>query len=57
MSVALWFHAIQRGDLFVSKAGEPSFELAAIYLCVALILIGVGPGRFSLDRALFGQRD
>ncbi len=57
MSVALWFHAIQRGDPFVSKAGEPSFELAAIYLCIALVLIGTGPGRFSLDRALFGRRE
>lgn len=56
MTVATWFHAIKRGDPFVSKGGEASYELAALYLCVALVFIALGPGRFSLDRALFGRR-
>lgn len=56
MAVATWFHAIKRGDPFVSKGGEASYELAAIYLCIALVFIALGPGRFSLDRALFGRR-
>lgn len=53
---ATWFHAINRGDPFVSKGGESSYELAAIYLCIALVFVALGPGRFSLDRALFGRR-
>lgn len=56
MTVATWFHAIKRGDPFASKGGEASYELAALYLCLALVFIALGPGRFSLDRALFGRR-
>jgi len=55
MTVAAGFHAIQRGDPFVGKGG-PSWELAAIYFCIALVLIAVGPGRFALDRFVFGSR-
>jgi len=53
MSVAIWTHAVLRGDPFVGKGG-PSYELAAIYFCIALLLIAIGPGRFSLDRLFFG---
>jgi putative oxidoreductase len=56
MAVAFSFHAFQRGDPFVSMTGGPSFELAAVYLCIALLLIATGPGRFSLDRVFFGRR-
>jgi putative oxidoreductase len=57
MAVAFSFHAFQRGDPFVASGpGSPSYELAAIYLCIALALIALGPGRFSLDRAVFGRR-
>ena len=56
MAVAFSFHAVVRGDPFVSMTGGPSFELAAVYLCIALLLLAVGPGRLSLDRALFGKR-
>ncbi|MCM2316265.1 MAG: DoxX family protein [Thermoanaerobaculia bacterium] len=56
MAVATWFHAIERGDPFVSKGAGGSYELAAIYLCIALVFIALGPGRFSLDRPLFGRR-
>jgi putative oxidoreductase len=58
MTVALWFHAIQRGDPFVPTGpGVPAYELAALYFCLALLLIVLGPGRFSLDRKVFGRRD
>jgi putative oxidoreductase len=56
MVVAFSFHAFVRGDPFVAMAGGPAYELAAVYFCIALLLIAVGPGRFSLDRAFFGRR-
>lgn len=54
MVVAVWFHAVLRGDPFVGQGG--SYEPAAVYLCVALVLIAAGPGRVSLDRVIFGRR-
>jgi putative oxidoreductase len=56
MAVAVWYHAALRGDPFVAVGGNPSYELAAVYLCVALLLAAVGPGRMSSDRFLFGSR-
>ena len=56
MAVAFSFHAFMRGDPFVSMTGGPSFELAALYFSIALLLLAAGPGRFSLDKKLFGPR-
>jgi putative oxidoreductase len=56
MAVAVFFHAILRGDPFVASGGGPAFEPAAVYLCIALLLITTGPGRFALDRLFFGRR-
>ena len=56
MAVAFSFHAIVRGDPFVSMTGGPSFELSAVYFCIAVLLLATGPGRVSLDRRLFGSR-
>ena len=56
MAVAFSFHACMRGDPFVSITGGPSSELAALYFSIALLLFATGPGRFSLDRTLFGPR-
>ena len=55
MVVAFAMHAFMRGDPFVSTGG-PSYELAAIYFCISLLLMAAGPGRFSLDRKVFGPR-
>lgn len=54
MAVAFWTHAFMRGDPFVSKTGGPAFELASIYFGIALVLLALGPGRYSIDRKLFG---
>ena len=57
MAVAVRLHALVLGDSFVSSGkGQGSWELAAVYFAIALLLLLGGPGRFSLDRALFGER-
>jgi len=56
MGVAFSFHAFGRGDPFVSMTGGPSYELAALFFCLAVLFIATGPGRFSVDRRLFGPR-
>jgi putative oxidoreductase len=53
---ALAMAHLPQGHAFVaSKPGEPSFELAAVYLAVALLFLLVGPGSLSADRCLFGR--
>jgi putative oxidoreductase len=58
MTVAIWMHAIKNGDPFVKSGPGPgaSFELPAAYLCLTLLFLTIGPGRFSLDRLIFGRR-
>lgn len=54
MTVAVFTHAIIKGDPFVGKGG--SYELALVYWCVALVILCGGVGKFSLDRKIFGNR-
>lgn len=42
------------GDPFVGHGG-PSWELAAVYLCVVLGVLLLGPGRLSVDGLIFGR--
>ena len=45
---------LPQGDPFVAS-GRPSFELALLNLVIALLLVVLGPGRFSLDYLIFGR--
>jgi putative oxidoreductase len=56
MIVATHMHAIVRQDPFVSMDGGPSFELALLYLSLALMFLAVGPGQFSADAKIFGLK-
>ncbi len=53
MTVAVWTHAVVRGDPFVGKGA--SYEPALLFLSIALLLILAGPGRYSID-ALIRRR-
>lgn len=53
MIVAVYVHAVMFGHPFVSKGGG-SYEPATTYLLISLFLTVMGPGRFSIDRKLFG---
>lgn len=56
MLVAVYTHVNVIGDPFVNPMGGGAYELAATFLCVALLFVAAGPGRFSLDRKIFGSR-
>jgi len=57
MTVATYMHAFVLHDPFVAKGpGKGSYELASVYFCIALLFLLAGPGRFSADRAMFGER-
>lgn len=56
MLVASATHLFAMGDPLVSMKGERSAELAVVYLLVALLFVVAGPGRFSLDRKIFGAK-
>lgn len=55
MVVAVSMHKFVMGDPFVSMGGS-SYELAAAYLCIAVVLLAMGPGKFSADTKIFGNR-
>jgi putative oxidoreductase len=57
MAFAVQLHAFVMHDAFIPDApGKGAWELPAIYFCVAVLFALVGPGRFSADRCVFGQK-
>ena len=56
VTVAVWMHAAVLHDPFVAQGPGGSYELASVYLCVAVLLLLAGPGRFSVDRVVFGEK-
>ncbi|HEX9000087.1 MAG TPA: DoxX family protein [Blastocatellia bacterium] len=53
--VAITTVHLKAGHPFVARGGGPSYELAALYLAVSLLVLFAGPGRLSLDAKLFGR--
>lgn len=53
MTVAVGVHILSFGHPYVNLTGGPSYQVAAAYLLIALLLVVLGPGRFSVDYLLF----
>lgn len=53
MAYAVFKHAILNGHPFV---GKPSYELAALYFVISLLIMLVGAGNISIDYLIFGKR-
>ncbi|HEY8270366.1 MAG TPA: DoxX family protein [Pseudobdellovibrionaceae bacterium] len=53
MAVATLSHAT-RGDSFVAH-GAPTYELALVYLTIALFMMCNGPGKISADYKIFSS--
>ena len=56
MAVAVYTHMIVMRDPFVNTEGGGSYELALVFLGTSILFLAMGPGRFSLDAAVFGTR-
>jgi putative oxidoreductase len=56
MSVAVHLHMFKLGDPFVNATGGGSYELALIYLVIAVLFLFAGPGKFSLDQLIFWKK-
>ncbi len=56
MLVATGMHALVMKDPFVNMTGGSSFEPALGYLGISILFLILGPGQFSLDQKIFGER-
>ncbi|MGE5698489.1 MAG: DoxX family protein [Deltaproteobacteria bacterium] len=54
---AVYMHSAVLGDPFVNLKGGRAYELAAVFLVIAVFFVISGPGRFSLDRMVFGFKN
>ena len=57
MLVATSVHLFVFKDPFVTTSGGTSYEPALGYFAIALVLMVVGPGKFSLDKLIFGEKN
>jgi len=55
MAVATLMVHLTQGHPFVASGGGPSYELALVYLAIALLMMLAGPGVLSPDYLLFGR--
>lgn len=53
MAVAVHKHAILQNGPFVGKG---SYEMALLYFCLMILLLLAGPGKYAVDRWLFGKK-
>lgn len=56
MAVAVYMHSIVMKDPFVNMTGGSSYEPALVYLGISILFLAFGPGKFSLDNKIFGER-
>jgi len=56
MTVAVHMHLMVRHDPFVNLTGGLSYEPALVYWGIAILMMVLGPGKFSLDAKVFGER-
>ncbi|MEW6776601.1 MAG: DoxX family protein [Bdellovibrionota bacterium] len=56
MAVAVYLHAVVFGDPFINPTGGGAYELPLLFFAISLVLLTVGPGKFSVDAKAFGER-
>lgn len=56
MAVAMYMHCFVFGDPFINMTGGRSFEPAAVYFLIAVVIMAIGPGRYSVDHKIFGEK-
>ena len=56
MAVAIMMHAVMLRDPFISDTGRSSWEQAATYFAVMVLLKAIGPGYVSVDHHWFGEK-
>ena len=55
MLVAAATHLFALHDPLINMTGGHSAEPAATYLVISLLILAMGPGRFSIDKKIFGS--
>lgn len=56
MAVATYLVGYLMHMPFVDLKGGFAYELPALFLCIALLLLATGPGKFSLDKLFWGEK-